>query len=120
MTAAEENVTENVKPPFLLKVLVVALGLAIVGMLGLIIMKVMAGDHKKVPSKPVASVVDEQETPGAMMPENLSLARPEGSELVSYQYTDKGLVLHFTNSEADVIIMVDAASGKESSISIPK
>ncbi len=139
MTSANENVTENAdmtpKAPMALKVLVVALGIAIVALLGLIIWKVMAGDHKKkAPPQVTAergSLVGGIEVQG-LAPQTLQgvlyqtdfsdliLRRPEGGQLVSYTPNGLEIILHFKMADGtDQLLIINRATGKESRITIP-
>jgi hypothetical protein len=129
MTAANENVTENgeapVKAPMFLKVLVVVLGLAIIGMLGLIIFKVMAGDHKK---KTPVQVSETQQPAGlkTIAPKSFVLigdivvTRPAGSKLISATTNGREATLHFSSADVDVVMTVDRVTGEKSTITIPK
>jgi len=141
MTAANENVTENgdenYKAPMGLKLLVVGLGVAIVLMLGLIIVKVIAGDHKK--PEPLgkealerrASFGDvEVEVPvgssfsGILYQgelQDLTIARPEGAELISYAPNGLEIVLRFKMADgSDLLLAVNRATGKQTRLTIPK
>jgi len=130
MTLVNENVTQNgndaPKAPLGLKILVVALGIAIIVMLGLIIWKVMAGDHKKsVPATVPGVRMAPKEH--AQVPENveasyfdLTVTRPAKSELVRSTVAELEVVLHFRSATADTIIVINRATGKESRITVPK
>jgi hypothetical protein len=133
MTAANENVTENAvsdgeeapRAPLGLKILVVALGLAILVVLGLIIFKVMAGDHKKAKASREAQVAASTLSPSLAEVESgaifdLSIVRPAGSSLVSTSVTSAEIVLTFKAPDADTIVVINRATGKESRLTVPK
>lgn len=130
MTPANENVTENgdqnYKAPMGLKILVVALGVAIVLMLGLIIVKVIAGDHKK--PKQLAEAEEKGVISAPVVRKDqlialkdLSVARPEGGKLVSVAPNGLDLVLRFTMPDgSDELVIVNRATGSQTRVSIPK
>jgi len=122
MTAAKENVTQNgdepIKAPLGLKILVVVLGIAIVVMLVLIIWKVMVGDGKE--SRPETVAVSEVQLGSSPFLVDMAIERPAGSELVSTKASATEIILHFSSSEADMIVIIDRRSGKESRLTIAK
>lgn len=85
VTPDREGELEVETAPTWLKVLVVVLGLAIVGMLALIIFKVAAGDNNKdqVQLPPASNGVIGEEPALVQVPERLQLELPIGSEIVS-------------------------------------
>jgi hypothetical protein len=131
----EENAAEDVKAPMFLKVLVVVLGLAIVGMLTLMVVKLMAGDHKKAAPKEQLEAVQQLDTvereisvalerggvSSASWMETVTVHRPEGAEVVSFQLQGALLVVHLKAAEgADIFMSIDRETGKVTSVSIPK
>jgi len=132
MTAAKQNVTENGteqhKAPFGLKLLVVGLGIAIVIMLGLIIFKVIAGDHKKTKKTelPLQQVSEAQPQISRVIESvtginfNLTMKRPAGSDLISASTTATEIILHFKSAQADTIVVVNRKTGKESRLTVSK
>lgn len=102
MNPTHQNVTpdqgdemESETAPMWLKVLVVVLGLAIIGMLALIIYKVAAGDTEKtkVQLPPAGISTLDQEPTLVQLPERLQLDLPDGSEVISV--TPSGRELFF-------------------------
>jgi len=131
----EENAAEDVKAPMFLKVLVVVLGLAIVGMLALMVVKLMAGDHKKAAPTQQQETVQQPDTvekeisvalehggvSSASWMETVTVHRAEGAEVVSFQLQGPLLVVHLKAAEgADIFMSIDRETGKVTSVSIPK
>lgn len=127
MTAGTENVTPNmndeeeVKAPLFLKILVVVLGLGILGMLALITVKIMKGDASK-PKKVASPVVKDitGSVPMSLGFEELTVSKPEGSELVSVNTQGRTVVLHYRSEEKTTLILIDKATGTESRINVPE
>jgi len=141
MTAANKNVTENgdeiYKAPMGLKLLVVGLGIGIILMLGLIIVKVIAGDHKKpepagkeaLEKGAVLGNVDEEVPARSSFSgilyqgelQDLTIVRPEGAELISYAPNGLEIVLRFKMTDgSDLLLAVNRATGKQTRLTIPK
>jgi len=126
MTAAKQNVTRNsaeevpetTKVPMGLKILVVVLGLAILGMLGLIIYKVLAGGQK-TPTTAAPNVLAAP-TSNAASFSDMDVKRPVGSLLVEVTTNSHEIMLHFSGADGDTLIFIDRTKGTKHSISIPK
>jgi len=132
MTAANQNVTHDsaenaddtptVKAPIGLKILVTVLGIAIIGMLGLIIFKIISGDHKK--TKPAENValpaISAAPITTNVSYEDVMLTRPKGMELVNVSSDSVSLVLQFKGPSGTVVMLVDKNNGKTRKIEIPK
>ena len=126
MTATNKNVTpddtgndqETPAVPRGLKILVVALGVAILAMLVLIIYKVLAGDHKSSSKNPAQKVTSQ--TLGSIDFTNVALKRPAGSVLVKATNGPAEIMLQFSGPEGDTLIFINRQTGAESRISVPK
>jgi len=126
MTAAKQNVTHGgteqdqqvQKVPVGLKVLVVVLGLAILGMLGLIIFTVLAGGKKTSTAKTIPTI--EKTTENRADFPDINIVRPADSALIKVTTGSGEIILHFSSPEGDTLIFVDRAEGTENRISIPK
>jgi len=121
MTSVKENVTQNgeeaPQTPVVLKVLVVVLGVAIIFMLGLIIWKVMAGDHKPTTGEPAVEAIVKASEPAESF--DLNITRPAASELISTHVGPNEITLHFRSESADTLIIVNKTTGKQSRLVVP-
>ncbi|UTW56467.1 hypothetical protein [Kordiimonas sp. SCSIO 12610] len=121
------------KPPVWLIITVVVLGLAIIGMLVVIVMKVLIGDkgdenittdtvsisEKKVkePSKEFLSLI-ENSWPEYL--EKIEVDRPVGGKLVASTVDYHSVILTFQLKDgSDVIMIVNRNDGSVDTISIP-
>ncbi len=124
------------KPPVWLIVTVIVLGLAIIGMLVVIVMKVLIGDKDEVAASeeiPVASEeVDQQpqELFGLLKSsidysypeylEHIEVNRPKGSQLVSSNVEGFYVTLNFKLADgSDQIMIVNRSDGSVDTIIIP-
>lgn len=108
VTQEDAEEAETVKAPLGLRILVTVLGVAIVGMLLLIIVKVVKGDHRKDETVPVAV-----ETTHVAPFKNMSVTRPEGTELISAQPGSAGVLLHFRGNDKDILVLVRADGSQQ-------
>lgn len=124
MTAPTQNVTPNMgeeetaKAPIGLIILVVALGIAILGMLALMAYKIMSGDASK--SKKVPVVATEQVATIVSGFDELTVTKPEGSTLSKIETSDGTVTLHYKSEASVTLILIDRVSGKESRVIIPE
>lgn len=126
MNATDQNVTPKgdekaVYTPMWLKVLVIVLGAAIVGMLLLIVVKIAAGDHQKEESD-----VDNQSisvpTTVTLPPLNgkdFNIVKPAEAQLVAIIPAGNEVFLHFRSEDGnEQIVVLDRKSGTTSLITI--
>jgi len=124
MAAADPKVTpgeevEYDSPPIWLKVLVIVLGIAIVGMLVAIVTKIIAG----IEEQPLKEAAEKQAHVSATAPlitGDMMVKRPEGTELVATTLSGNHLLLTFRGEDGDHILILDPAAGTESWVRIPK
>ncbi len=123
MTAETQNVTPNMddeetaKAPIGLIILVVALGIAILGMLALMAYKIMSGDASKPKKQPVAvttTVADPVEIG------ELKVIKPEGAKLSKVETTATSIVIHYQGDGVLILVIIDRLTGRESRITIPE
>ena len=124
------------KPPVWLIVTVIVLGLAIIGMLVVIVMKVLIGDKDDVavPEEiPVASEEVDQQSQGLLgilksnidysypeYLEHIEVNRPKGSQLVSSNVEGFYVILRFKLEDgSDQIMIVNRSDGSVDTIIIP-
>jgi hypothetical protein len=121
------------KPPVWLIITVVVLGLAIIGMLVVIVMKVLIGDKKPEETvgtnAPAVSVEDGNnhrvsgsitQTQAGKYLDNIKLERPKGSDLVSTHVSGRYISMTFRlEAGGDVILILDRTDGSVDTISIP-
>lgn len=132
MTAETENVTlanalQSETAPMWLKVLVVVLGIAIVGMLALILFKIVAGSGVEEPSAVGVSQSQEaqfsqpvQSGTEPLPPQDFDIVRPEGASLLSVRASGADVIFHFRLPEgSDQIIILDRRSGAVSRVNVP-
>ncbi len=126
-TENEEEVPQ--KAPMALIIVVVVLGIALVGMLGLIIMKIVSGDHKKKPEAGIVEQVSPAVTAESVVPTvasnfefgDFKITQPANSKLVSYSAGGVEMYFHFELETGDnVIISLNRVTGNESRITIAK
>lgn len=119
MTAEMQNVTSNMddeettKAPIGLVILVVALGVAIIGMLGLMAFKIMSGDASK--QKKQTAAVEMSTVPAASFDE-LKVSKPADSTLSKIETNDNSVILHYRGEDKVTLIVIDRVTGKESRI----
>ncbi|WP_308912030.1 hypothetical protein [Pseudokordiimonas caeni] len=124
MAAADPKVTsgedvEYDRPPMWLKVLVIVLGIAIVGMLVAIVTKIMTGlGDEPLPPETAGPTVSTPVVPLATG--EISVRRPAGTMLVSTALSGDRLVLTFRGEDGDHILVLDQATGAERWVHIPK
>jgi hypothetical protein len=125
MNAVEQNVThetgeEHPKSPFWLKMLVTVLGLAIIGMLGLIIFKIVAGDHQKetltdLPSATIGSVQHQPLPPHG----DHQVTIPQGGQLIEVQPNGVELMLRIKLVDgSEKILFLNRTSGVVTTVEI--
>lgn len=123
MTAETQNVTPNMddeetaKAPIGLIILVVALGIAILGMLALMAYKIMSGDASKPKEAPVVAEALVETNSGF---DELRVEKPEGSVLSKIETTDATVVLHYRGNASVTLVLIDRLTGKESRVIIPE
>ncbi len=119
MTVEMQNVTPNMddeetaKAPIGLVILVVALGIAILGMLGLMAFKIMSGDASKPKKQAVAAEMPAVIATGF---DELMVTKPAGSSLSKIETNDNSVILHYRGEDKTTLIMIDRVTGKESRI----
>lgn len=123
MAAADPKVTpgedvEYDRPPMWLKVLVIVLGIAIVGMLVAIVTKIMTGLGEEPQPVETAEVTVATSVP--MVAGEISVKRPDGATLVSTSLSGNRLVLTFQSDDGDHILLLDQTTGTERWVHIPK
>jgi len=127
MTAKEPNVTSNVgdeeivTAPLALKILVVVLGIAIIGMLALMAYKIMNGDASK-PKKIVstqASILGHQKNTVLGFDE-ITVVKPADSILVEVKSDATSIILQYKNDKVVTLILVDKTTGQESRVILPE
>lgn len=121
MAAADPKVTpgedvEYDRPPMWLKVLVIVLGIAIVGMLVAIVTKIMTG----LGDEPQPVETAEAVVAAPMVAGEISIKRPDGATLVSTSLSGNRLVLTFRGDDGDHILLLDQTTGTERWVHIPK
>lgn len=124
MNGTTENVTHDsdemvTLTPVWLKVLVVGLGVAIIGMLGLILYKIITGvgDMTEDTVAPV-EVAAAQPTP-VFTPGDYDIVRPGSMELVTVVPAGAEVFLHFRDKGgADQIIIFNRLTGETSTLKI--
>lgn len=129
MNVTDQNVTQQneeeiPKAPGWLKVLVAVLGIAIVGMLLLIVFKVANGDHQKpdepIGALPASSPATTAFPPGELPQGDFELPRPEGATLVSVTPSGIEVYLHFRMPDGgETITILNRQTGAVSTINIP-
>ena len=96
--------------PFFLKAIVVGLGIAIIGMLGLILYKIVAGPSEEAAPTPVVEAVL---PPAGIDAKDFDIAVPADATLVSMQPQGAEVFLHVRLSDgSDQVIVVNRASGE--------
>ncbi len=111
-TASEEEAPARSNTGLI--ILVVALGVAILAMMGLIIFKVIAGDAKKS-SKPAEKVA----VVASVAPADYHVKKPEGAVLASSSLQGAEVLLHFKTQDGnDVLIILDRKTGQQSKVFI--
>ena len=96
--------------PFFLKAIVVGLGIAIIGMLGLILYKIVVGPSEGAAPTPIVEAALPPEGMGA---KDFDVAVPAGATLVSVQPQGAEVFLHVRLSDgSDQVIIVNRASGE--------
>ncbi|NVJ99671.1 MAG: hypothetical protein HWE25_16090 [Alphaproteobacteria bacterium] len=101
-----------------LKILVIALGVGIVGMLGLIVYTIS--------QRAAAGLIGDDTTPVAEIVVPVEKAtdfivdRPKGSELVSVEVRGIEMIFHFRTDGADTVIILNRNSGEQSVVTVPR
>lgn len=115
--AGEEDAVPNYRG---LKILVIALGVAIAGMLALIVYTIsqrMAGElieGEAVESEHATEAVAVVEGYG-----NFSIERPKEAELVAVTASGRDLVFHFRSDLGDTVITLDRRTGAQTRVDVP-
>lgn len=126
MTVNDPNVTpkmdgdEPVKAPIGLIILVVALGIAIIAMLGLMVYKLMNGDASKSKDTQEVGIVAESPLTPSVNFEEITLKKPAGGRLADVKLHSATILLHYKTEKGETLILVDKHTGKESRIIIPE
>lgn len=104
--------------PMWLKVLVVVLGIAIVGMLALIFYRIMAGPGDEKTARQIAAPA----IPASLPPieaRDFDVIAPDGASLVSVVPAGAEVFLHFRTSDGrDEVIILDRRTGNRSRLVI--
>jgi hypothetical protein len=111
------------KPPRWLVATVIILGLAIIGMLVLMVVKIMAGDGGDEGGE-VAGALQapsiQGAVPSATYLKEASISRPEGSRLDSVEVYGHEMVMHFRLADGgDLVIVLNRVTGETSRIIVP-
>lgn len=102
--------------PFILKAIVVGLGIAIIGMLGLILYKIVAGPSEEAAPTPIVEAVL---PPAGISAKDFDIAVPAGATLVSVQPHGAEVFLHVRLSDgSDKVIVVNRANGEISRLTL--
>lgn len=125
MAAQDENVTPETpfpveSAPGWLKALVVGLGIAIIGMLALILFKIVAGDatEEAEPLSPAAAAPGQHVAP--LEAGDYEIERPIGATLVSVRPSGEEVYLRFRLvSGGDEIVILNRRTGDISRIAVP-
>ena len=121
------------KPPVWLIITVIVLGLAIIGMLVVIVMKVLIGDKDQRSSVPgqvpgnsgrIENIEAQAEKAKGLIninyKEALEVNRPAGSTLVSSQVSGRYISLTFRlENGGDTVLVLDRVDGSIDTVSIP-
>ncbi|MFC3053088.1 hypothetical protein [Kordiimonas pumila] len=114
---SDENISD-VKAPLVLKIIVAVLGIAIIGMLGLILMKIISGDHKKTTAKQmVGHAVSKQQN---MLIEDREIKVPAGTVFEAVTSDNAHLILHFKGADKTVLVLLDKQTGDLTNITVTK
>lgn len=124
MNGTTENVTHDsdemvATTPAWLKILVVGLGIAIIGMLGLILYKIITGlgDMAEETMAPAATMA--LHPASTIIPGDYAVVRPSGMELIAVVPSGAEVFLHFRGKGgADQIIIFNRVTGDTSTMKI--
>jgi len=133
MATNQPNVTSEEteavdKPPRWLVATVIILGLAIIGMLVLMVVKIMAGGSDDATDLPKGSLIDLQTQQADLVGvlqqgpylKEASISRPEGARLDSVEVYGHEMVMHFRLADGgDLVIVLNRVTGETSRVIVP-
>ncbi|NVJ70949.1 MAG: hypothetical protein HWE08_11375 [Alphaproteobacteria bacterium] len=115
--AGEEGAVPNYRG---LKILVIALGVAIAGMLALIVYTISQRMAEGLIEGEVVEAEQGTEVVGVVEDYlNFSIERPKGAELVAVTASGRDLVFHFRSDLGDTVITLDRRTGAQSRVDVP-
>lgn len=115
---ADDEVAPNYRG---MKMLVIGLGIAIVGMLALIVYTISQRAAAGLLGEGAETQAEMQVESGAQaIPSGQhTLNRPDGAELVSVNAAGAELVFHFRSDAGDMVIVLDRRTGKQTTVTVP-